>query len=81
MSADSSGTAEVSLASEHGELRMDSAAQTERIVSAVRNPFVTILGHVTGRQLLRRPGYDVDVEKILHACAEHGVAVEINSNP
>jgi hypothetical protein len=36
---------------------------------------------MTGRQLLRRPGYDVDVEQILQACAKHGVAVEINANP
>ena len=48
---------------------------------AVSNPFVTILGHMTGRQLLRRPGYEVNVEKILKACAKHRVAVEINSNP
>ena len=41
----------------------------------------TILGHMTGRQLLRRPGYDIDIEKVLAACAEHGVAVEINANP
>ena len=69
------------VASVHGQFRMDRAAQTERILTAVRNPFVTILGHMTGRQLLRRPGYEVDVEKILNACAKHGVAVEINSNP
>ncbi len=69
------------VASVHGQFRMDRAAQTERIVRAVRNPYVTILGHMTGRQLLRRPGYEVDVEKILKACAKHGVAVEINSNP
>ena len=36
---------------------------------------------MTGRQLLRRPGYDIDVEKVLAACAEHSVAVEINANP
>jgi len=36
---------------------------------------------MTGRQLLRRPGYEVDIEKILAACARHGVAVEINANP
>jgi len=36
---------------------------------------------MTGRQLLRRPGYDVDVERVLKACANHGVAVEINANP
>ena len=50
-------------------------------ISAVANPYTTILGHMTGRQLLRRPVYEVDVEKILAACAEHGVAVEINANP
>src|SRR5436305_3193541 len=36
---------------------------------------------MTGRQLLRRPGYDLDIEKVLEACAEHGAAVEINANP
>ena len=39
------------------------------------------LGHLTGRQLLRRPGYEVDIDKVLEACARHGVAVEVNSNP
>jgi DNA polymerase (family X) len=60
---------------------MDGAAQTERIIRAVSNPYTTILGHMTGRQLLRRPGYDIDIEKVLAACAEHGVAIEINANP
>ena len=69
------------VASVHGQFRKDRAAQTERILRAVANPHTTILGHMTGRQLLRRPGYDVDVERILAACAEHGVAVEINANP
>jgi DNA polymerase (family 10) len=36
---------------------------------------------MTGRQLLRRPGYDLDIERVLAACAEHGVAVEVNGNP
>jgi len=40
-----------------------------------------MLGHMTGRQLLRRPGYDIDIEKVLAACADHGLAVEINANP
>ena len=69
------------VASVPGQFRMDRAKQTERIPRAVRNPFVTILGHMTGRQLLPRPGYDIDVENILRTCARHGVAVEINSNP
>jgi DNA polymerase (family 10) len=65
----------------HGQFRLDRTAQTERLVHAASNPFVTIIGHMTGRQLLRRPGYDVDIERVLAACAEHGVAVEVNGNP
>ena len=45
------------------------------------HPLTTILGHPTGRQLLRRSGYDVDLEAVPRACAKHGVAVEINANP
>ena len=69
------------VASVHSRFRLDRVGQTKRILAAVANPHTTILGHVTGRQLLRRPGYDVDVEAILKACAKHGVAVEINGNP
>jgi DNA polymerase (family 10) len=69
------------VASVHSQFRMNKSDQTERIIKAVSNPRTTVLGHVTGRQLLRRPGYEVDMEKILQACAEHGVAVEINANP
>src|SRR3954469_2586234 len=65
----------------HGQFRLDREAQTERLVRAASNPFVTVIGHMTGRQLLRRPGYDVDIERVLIACAEHGVAVEVNGNP
>jgi DNA polymerase (family X) len=69
------------VASVHSRFKLDRKTQTERIVRAVENPFTTILGHMTGRQLLRRPGYDIDIEAILRACAAHGVAVEINANP
>ena len=69
------------VASVHSKFSLDPKAQTERIVRAVGNPFTTILGHMTGRQLLRRPGYKIDIEKVLAACARHGVAVEINANP
>lgn len=69
------------IASVHGQFRMSKGEQTERIVKAVSNPRTTILGHVTGRQLLKRPGYEVDMERILQACAEHGVAIEINAHP
>jgi DNA polymerase (family X) len=69
------------VASVHSRFNMDRASQTERVIRAVSNPYTTILGHMTGRQLLRRPGYDIDIEEVLVACAEHGVAVEINANP
>ena len=69
------------VASVHSRFRLDRAEQTKRIIAAVSNPYTTILGHLTGRQLLRRPGYDVDIEAVLQACAKHGVAVEINGNP
>ena len=65
----------------HGQFRLDPAEQTERLVRAASNPFVTIIGHMTGRQLLRRPGYELNIERVLTACAEHGVAVEVNGNP
>jgi DNA polymerase (family X) len=69
------------VASVHSRFKLDRTTQTQRIIRAVENPFTTILGHITGRQLLRRPGYDIDIEAVLAASAEHGVAVEINANP
>ena len=69
------------VASVHSRFKLSRKEQTDRILRAVANPRTTILGHMTGRQLLRRPGYDVDVGKILQACAKHGVAVEVNANP
>lgn len=69
------------VASVHNRFRLDRREQTQRILRAIANPYTTILGHMTGRQLLRRPGYDVDIEKLLKACARHDVAVEINANP
>ena len=56
------------IASVHGRFALGREQQTLRILRAVENPFTTILGHMTGRQLLRRPGYDVDIERILRAC-------------
>ena len=51
------------VASVHGRFKLDRKEQTERILRAVSNPHTTILGHMTGRQLLRRPGYEVDIEQ------------------
>jgi DNA polymerase (family 10) len=65
----------------HSHFKLGRKEQTERVIRAVSNPRTVILGHMTGRQLLRRPGYDLDIEKVLEACAKHRVAVEINANP
>ncbi len=69
------------VASVHSSFRLSEDAQTERILAAVRHPSTTVLGHPTGRLLLARPPYDVDLEAVLTACAEQSVAAEINSNP
>lgn len=55
--------------------------QTDRIVRAVNDPNVHILAHATGRLLLRRPGYEVDLQSVIEACAETGTVIEINANP
>lgn len=69
------------VASIHGRFKLDRKAQTERLLRAISDPHTTIIGHMTGRQLRRRPGYEIDVEKVLRACAKHDVAVEINAHP
>ena len=53
------------VASVHQPLQDGPQDQTERIIRAVSNPYTTILGHMTGRQLLRRPGYEIDIEEVL----------------
>jgi DNA polymerase (family X) len=62
------------VASIHGRFKLDPKAETTRLLRAISNPRTAILGHVTGRQLMRRPGSDIDLEKVLRACARHGVA-------
>ncbi len=74
-------TFDLVIASVHSKFRMSEKEQTDRIVRAIENPHTTIIGHVTGRQLLRCPGSEVDMERILKACAKHGVAMEINAHP
>ena len=64
----------------HQNFTLSEAEQTARIVRAVRSPFASILAHPTGRLLLRRPSYAVDLEAVLAACAEAGTVVEINAN-
>ncbi len=69
------------VASIHSGLNMDIEKATTRLIKAIENPYTTILGHMTGRILLRREGYPVDYKKIIDACADNKVIIEINSNP
>jgi DNA polymerase (family 10) len=63
--SDSIAAASGLVASVHSRFRLDAEAQTARIVRAVSNPYTTILGHLTGRLLLRREGYGVDIDEVL----------------
>ncbi len=65
----------------HSNLEMDKETATKRIITAIENPYTTILGHWTGRLLLRRNGYPLDYKKVIDACAANKVVIEINSNP
>ncbi|MDQ3761314.1 MAG: PHP domain-containing protein [Actinomycetota bacterium] len=75
---------DVVVASVHSQLRMPAAEMTERMLTAVANPHVDVLGHCTGRIVTgsrRRPESQFDAEAVFAACAEHGVAVEVNCRP
>ena len=65
----------------HSQFNLDRDKMTDRIVRAIEHPAATIVGHLTGRLLLDREGYDVDIDRIVAAAAEHGVAIEINAHP
>ncbi len=69
------------VASIHMGFSMSESEATERVVRAVENPYTRILGHPTGRLLLSRDGYSLDHERVIEACAEHDVAIELNANP
>ncbi|WP_052273423.1 DNA polymerase/3'-5' exonuclease PolX [Flavihumibacter solisilvae] len=72
---------EVVIVSVHQLLKMDESKATKRLIQAIENPFTTILGHMTGRKLLLRPGYPVNAKKVIDACAANNVIIEINANP
>ena len=86
------GRLDVVVASVHSDLRAESAAMTERMLTAVADPHTDVLGHCTGRLLIPReqregrrqrprPESTFDAEAVFTACVEHGTAVEINSRP
>ena len=74
-------TLDLVLASMHTSLRQPREKVTERMIKAIRNPYVDIIGHPTGRLFPDREGADLDMEAVLKAAAETGVALEINAHP
>lgn len=65
----------------HSAFGQDEATMTARIVRALEHPRTTMLGHLTGRLLLRREGYAVDVGRVIDAAVANGVVIELNANP
>ncbi len=69
------------IASVHSKFDLPKPEMTNRIIKAIENPFTDVIGHVSGRILLRRKPYEIDIFKILDACALNDVAIEINASP
>jgi len=72
---------DLAIVSIHQQLKMAEPKATARLIKAIENPYTTILGHMTGRQLLIRPGYSLNFKKVIDACAANGVIIEVNANP
>jgi DNA polymerase (family 10) len=69
------------VASIHSQFNLSTEEQTKRMLRAIANPYVDIIGHPTGRILLSREGYTLDMEVVIDAAAAHGVCIEINAHP
>ena len=69
------------VASVHSSFGMPRDEMTARVIRAVSHPKVTMLGHPTGRLLLARDGYAIDLDTVIAAAAKHGTMIEINANP
>lgn len=69
------------IASVHSNLYMEKEQATQRLLTAISNPYTTILGHATGRLLLSRKGYPIDHKAIIDACIKNNVVIEINAHP
>ncbi|OSZ80155.1 histidinol-phosphatase [Chitinophagaceae bacterium IBVUCB2] len=74
-------TFDLVIASIHSNLKMNEEKAMKRLLTAIENPYTTILGHLTGRLLLSRNGYPIDHKKIIEACAANHVVIEINAHP
>lgn len=75
------GKLDFCVASIHGSFQLDEKEQTKRMIRAMENPHVTMIGHLTGRLLLKREGYSVNIDKITDCAAETGTIIELNCNP
>jgi len=80
-SPDILSTFDLVIASVHSNLKMTEEKAMMRLLNAINNPYTTILGHLTGRLLLSRPGYPVDHKTIIDACVKNKVAIELNAHP
>ena len=69
------------VASVHSQFNMNESEMTKRMIKAVENPHTNLLGHPSGRLLLSREPYKLDIQKVIDACAANKVAIEINANP
>ncbi|MCU7552496.1 helix-hairpin-helix domain-containing protein [Chitinophagaceae bacterium LB-8] len=74
-------TFDMVIASIHSNLNMDEDKAMKRILGAITNPYVTMLGHLSGRRLLIRRPYPLDYKTVIDACAEHKVVIEVNAFP
>jgi len=74
-------TFDLVIASVHSNLKMPEEKAMQRLITAIENPYTTILGHMTGRLLLSRKGYPVNHKKIVDACAANDVVIELNAHP
>jgi len=72
---------DIVIASVHSQFNQDRDTMTDRLLKAVANPNTSILGHPTGRLLLRRDAYPFDLDAVLKGAAQHKVAMELNSYP
>jgi DNA polymerase (family 10) len=72
---------DIAIASLHTGLRQPREQVTERLINAIRNPHIDIIGHLSGRLLPNREGADLDMEAVLQAALESGVCLEINASP
>ena len=70
-----------SVASIHNSTQLSEKEMTARIISAMENPHVTMIGHLTGRLLLQRKSYELNIEKVIDCAARTGTIIELNCNP